>query len=265
MADTVATPPPQTKSELPAMGFLDHLEELRRRIIYSAYFIAGGFAVCMFWSRRIFNLMEKPIVDALRDAKMDVSIVYTNPLDTFNMSIRIGMVAGIFAASPFLLYQLWAFIAPGLYKNERRYVLPFMVSTIGLFVMGGAFGYFVVYPEALKFFIHYGAGYEHLKPMITMNEYTSLFMTILLGLGVVFEIPIVIFFLALFGLISAKFMIKNFRYAILVIFIIAGVICPTPDVWNMCVFAAPMIFLYTISIVIAWWVHPSRRKRAKEA
>jgi len=247
------------------MGFLEHLEELRRRIIYSAYFIAIGFGVCFFFSRKIFNLMEQPIVDALSKAHLDTSIVYTNPLDTFNMSVKIGMVAGIFAASPFLLYQVWAFIAPGLYRNERRYVLPFMVSTIGLFVSGGLFGYKIVYPAALEFFIGYGAGYAHLKPMITMEEYTSLFMTIMLGLGVVFEIPIVVFFLALFGIVSPKFMIKNFRYAILGIFIVAGIICPTPDVMNMCIFAAPMVGLYIISIGIAWWVHPNRRKRSKEA
>ncbi len=245
------------------MGFLQHLEELRRRIIYSAYFITIGFAACFYWSRDIFNLMERPILTALAAHKLDQSIVYTNPLDTFNMSVKIGLVAGIFAASPFILYQLWAFIAPGLYRAERRYVLPFMASTIGLFASGGLFGYKIVYPAALEFFVGYGAKYAHLKPMITMNEYTSLFMTIELGLGVVFEMPIVIFFLALFGLITAKFMVKNFRYAIFVIFVIAGIICPTPDVLNMCIFAAPMVALYVVSIAIAWWVHPQQRAKRK--
>lgn len=263
MAETVVDSPETPKQDLPAMGFLQHLEELRRRIIYAAWFILLGFAACFYWSRDIFNLMERPILEALARNHLDQSIVYTNPLDTFNMSIKIGMVAGIFVASPFILYQLWAFIAPGLYRNERHYVLPFMASTIGLFASGGLFGYKIVYPAALGFFVDYGAKYAHLKPMITMNEYAGLFMTIELGLGVVFEMPVVIFFLALFGLITAKFMIKNFRYAVLLIFIIAGIICPTPDVMNMCIFASPMLVLYVISIGVAYLVHPQQRAKRK--
>jgi sec-independent protein translocase protein TatC len=174
------------------------------------------------------------------------------------MYLKISLIMGIFVASPFVLYQVWAFIAPGLYKNERRYVAPFMFSTVGLFIAGGYFAYRMVYPAALDFLIDYS---KQFTPMITINEYTTLFMTIVLGLGVVFEMPILVFFLALFGILSAGFMWKNFRYSILIIFIIAAVITPTTDIMNMCIFAAPMIVLYLGSIGVAYFVHPKQRKK----
>jgi sec-independent protein translocase protein TatC len=202
--------------------------------------------------------MQAPIVFALKNHNLPTNLVYTNPTDPFNMYLKISLIMGIFVASPFVLYQVWAFIAPGLYKNERRYVAPFMFSTVGLFVAGGYFAYRMVYPAALDFLIDYS---KQFTPMITINEYTTLFMTIVLGLGVVFEMPILVFFLALFGILSAGFMWKNFRYSILIIFIIAAVITPTTDIMNMCIFAAPMIVLYLGSIGVAYFVHPKQRKK----
>jgi len=202
-------------------------------------------------------------VDALKQNDMSTQLVYTNPIDPFNMYLKISLVTGIFLASPYILYQVWSFIAPGLYKHERRYVAPFMISTVGLFCAGGLFAYEMVYPAALNFLVEYS---RQFTPMITINEYIGLFMTIVLGLGVVFEMPILIFFLALFGVISPRWMWKNMRYAILVIFIIAGAMAPTPDVLSMCAFAAPMIVLYVISIGVAYLVHPTQRKqRAQNA
>jgi sec-independent protein translocase protein TatC len=166
-------------------------------------------------------------------------------------------MAGLFVASPFVLYQLWLFISPGLYRHEQRYVLPFMFSTVGLFLAGGLFGYKMVYPAALDFLIKYG---KQFQPMITIGEYTDLFLTIILGLGLVFELPIVVFFLALMGVVSAGWMWRNVRYSILVIFIIAAVLTPTTDIVNMCLFAAPMVVLYVVSIGVAWLVHPKQRK-----
>jgi len=179
------------------------------------------------------------------------------------MYLKISFIAGVFVASPFVLYQIWLFISPGLYRNERRYVLPFMFSTVGLFLAGGLFAYKMVYPAALDFLIGWSAQF---KPMITIGEYTDLFLTIILGLGIVFEMPILVFFLSLMGILTAGWMWRNLRYSILVIFIIAAVITPTTDIMNMCIFAAPMIILYLISIAIAWFVHPAqRRKRAEKA
>ncbi len=245
---------------LPSMGFLDHLEELRRRLIWSIVYIAGGFGVCYWFHEEIYNMMQKPIFTALKAHGLDQKLVYLNPTEPFNMYLKVALIAGIFVASPLILYQLWLFIAPGLYRNERRYVAPFLFSTVFLFVSGGVFGYYMVYPAALDFLIGYGAQFA---PMITISEYTNLFMTIILGLGIVFEMPILVFFLALMGVVSARWMWRNLRYSILVIFIIAAIITPTTDILNMCIFAAPMIVLYLGSIGIAYLVHPSRRNKKK--
>jgi sec-independent protein translocase protein TatC len=259
MADT-ATPAGRLKDrqELSSMGFLEHLEELRKRIIWSIAYIGVGFSVCYWWHEAIFGWMQKPIVFALKNHNLPVNLVYTNPTDPFNMYLKISLIVGIFVASPFVLYQVWAFIAPGLYKSERRYVAPFMFSTVGLFMAGGYFAYKLVYPAALNFLIEYSAQFT---PMITINEYTNLFMTIVLGLGVVFEMPILVFFLAMFGIVSPGWMWRNLRYSILVIFIIAAIITPTTDIMNMCIFAAPMVVLYLASIGVAYLVHPKQRKK----
>jgi sec-independent protein translocase protein TatC len=253
----------RASEELTGMSFLEHLEELRRRIIYSLLFIAAGFFVCWWFHEQIFNIMQKPIMEALRNHQMEQKLVYLNPTDPFNMYLKVAFIAGVFVASPFVLYQIWLFISPGLYRHERRYVLPFMFSTVGLFLAGGIFGYKMVYPAALDFLIGWSAQF---KPMITIGEYTDLFLTIIVGLGIVFEMPILVFFLALMGILTAGWMWRNLRYSILIIFIIAAVITPTTDIMNMCIFAAPMILLYLASIAIAWFVHPAqRRKRAEKA
>jgi sec-independent protein translocase protein TatC len=246
---------------MPTMGFLDHLEELRTRLVYSIAAVAVGFFACWWKVESIYDIMQRPIMKALKDNGMSERLVYLNPTEPFNLYLKIAALAGLFLTSPFVLYQVWMFISPGLYRNEKRYVVPFMVSTIALFTTGGYFGYKVVYPQALGFLIHFGRQFQ---PMITIGEYTSLFLSIILGMGLIFEMPILIFFLALMGIVTAGFMWKNFRYAILLIFIIAAIVTPTPDVLNMCIFAAPMIALYVVSIGIAWAVHPKQRRARKE-
>ena len=260
MPEIAAEMPPGENSQesMPAMSFLDHLEELRRRLIYSILAVVVGFFVCWGYAEKIFGFMQKPIMEALRRNGMAEKLVYLNPTEPFNLYLKIGFMAGIFVTSPFILYQVWLFIAPGLYRNEKRYVMPFMASTIGLFLCGGFFGYKLVYPAALDFLIGYG---KQFQPMITIGEYTDLFLTVILGLGVVFEMPILIFFLALMGIVTAGWMWRNIRYSILVIFIIAAILTPTTDILNMCIFAAPMVALYLISIGIAWFVHPKQRKK----
>jgi sec-independent protein translocase protein TatC len=249
-------------TEMASMGFLEHLEELRRRIVWSLVYVAGGFFLCWFYAERVYGYMQAPIMTALRNHHLDEKLVYLNPTEPFNMYLKVGFMCGLFVASPFVLYQVWAFIAPGLYRNEKRYVLPFMVSSVGLFVAGGLFGYKMVYPQALDFLIGYG---KQFQPMITIGEYTDLFLTIILGLGVIFEMPILVFFLSLMGVISAGWMWRNLRYSILVIFIIAAIVTPTTDIMNMCLFAAPMVVLYIASIFIAWLVSPARRRARSES
>ncbi len=258
--ETIATAAREKVTEkMSAMSFLEHLEELRKRIIYSLIAVAAGFGICWNYAEKIYGYMQAPIMKALAHNHMDQKLVYLNPTEPFNMYLKIGLLAGLFVASPFVLYQVWAFIAPGLYRNEKRYVMPFMVFSVGLFLAGGIFGYYIVYPAALDFLVSYG---KQFQPMITIGEYTDLFLTIIIGLGVVFEMPILVFFLALMGIVSPRWMWSNLRYSILVIFIIAAILTPTTDIMNMCVFAAPMIALYLVSIGVAWLVHPKRRKRA---
>ena len=249
------------RDAMPTMGFLDHLEELRNRLVYCIGAVAVGFFACWGFRERIYGVMQRPIMGALKTHGMSEKLVYLNPVEPFNLYLKIAALAGLFLTSPFVLYQVWMFISPGLYRNEKRYVMPFMASTIALFSAGGYFGYKFVYPRALDFLIGFGSQFQ---PMITIGEYTSLFLSIVLGMGLIFEMPILIFFLALMGIVSAGFMWKNFRYSILVIFIIAAIVTPTPDVLNMCIFAAPMIALYVASIGIAYVVHPKQRRARKE-
>lgn len=249
------------KESMPTMGFLDHLEELRKRIIYSVIAVAVGFGACWGYREQIYGIMQKPIMDALKANGMAEKLVYLNPTEPFNLYLKVAALAGLFLTSPFVLYQVWMFISPGLYRKEKRYVVPFMVSTIALFASGGYFGYRIVYPAALNFLIDFS---KQFQPMITIGEYTNLFLSIILGMGLIFEMPILVFFLSLMGIISAGFMWKNFRYSILVIFIIAAIVTPTTDILNMCIFAAPMIALYGISIGVAWLVHPKQRAKRRE-
>ncbi len=246
---------------LPAMGFLDHLEELRRRIVYSIAAVALGFFACWWKVEKIYDIMQRPIMDALRNNGMSEKLVYLNPTEPFNLYLKIAALAGLFLTSPFVLYQVWMFISPGLYRNEKRYVVPFMVSTIALFSAGGYFGFKIVYPAALNFLISFG---KQFQPMITIKEYTELFLSIILGMGLIFEMPILVFFLALMGIVTAGWMWRNFRYSILIIFIVAAIVTPTTDILNMCIFAAPMIALYALSIGIAYLVHPTQRAKRRE-
>lgn len=254
MADA---PPSLLSLSTRSMPLLAHLEELRKRIIFAILGILIGFVSCWSFADRIFGLMQEPIVQALRHHGIAGGLVYLNPTEPFNLYLYVALVGGLFVASPFVFYQLWLFIAPGLYREERRYVLPFLLSTVGLFVAGGLFGYKLVYPASLDFLIGYG---QRFQPMITIGEYTRLFVTIIVGLGLIFELPILVFFLAVMRVVTARWMWRNLRYSILVIFIVAAVVTPTADVLNMCLFAAPMLALYAISIGVAWLVN-SRRQR----
>jgi sec-independent protein translocase protein TatC len=244
------------RAELPGMSLMEHLEELRKRIVHSAIYLAAGFFICWFIRQRIVNFFQLPL------NKLGIKLSYTHPMDPLNFDLQVALLGGAILASPFILYQVWLFIAPGLYQKERRFVVPFMSATVGLFLTGAAFGYFYVLPGALKILIvNFGQGFN---PMVTIDEYTGFFLSIILGLGISFEMPILIFFLSLFGIVSPRFLWKNIRYAILAVFLVAAIICPSPDPSTMCFYAVPMLSLYLIGIGVAWWVHPSRRKKAKE-
>ena len=255
MADGIASVFTQNVDSMPLLA---HLEELRKRIIFSVVGVVAGFFSCWLFADRIFSLMQKPIIQALRHHGLGGGLVYLNPTEPFNLYLEVGFVAGLFLASPLVFYQLWLFIAPGLYRKEKRYVLPFLVSTVGLFLAGGLFGYKMVYPVSLDFLIGYSQSFQ---PMITIGEYTRLFSTVIVGLGLVFEMPILIFFLALMRVVTARWMWRNLRYSILVIFVVAAIITPTTNILNICLFAAPMVGLYGISIGVAWLANPGHGRK----
>ena len=240
------------RAELPGMTLMEHLEELRKRIVHSAVYLALGFVVSWIFHDRIIEVFQAPLI------KIHKTLMFTHPMDALYLDLQAAFTAGAILASPFILYQVWLFIAPGLYRKERRFVVPFMAATVGLFLTGASFGYFYVLPAAIEILIvKFG---HNFTPMISIEDYTGFFLSIILGLGISFELPILIFFLALFGIVSPRFLWNNIRYAILAVFLVAAAICPSPDPWTMCIYAIPMLSLYLIGIAVAWWVHPSRRK-----
>jgi sec-independent protein translocase protein TatC len=245
------------RAELPGMSLMEHLDELRRRIVHSAAYLAAGFIIAWLFRKDLLHFLQAPLLH------IGKSLVFTHPMDALNLYLQVALLGGAILASPFILYQVWLFIAPGLYQKERRFVVPFMAATVGLFLGGASFGYFFVLPGAIKILI-LGFGHDF-TPMVTIEDYSGFFLSVILGLGISFELPILIFFLAMFGVVSPKFLWKNVRYAVLAVFLVAAVICPSPDPWTMCIYAVPMLALYMIGIGVAWWVHPSRRKAKEEA
>ena len=244
------------RAELPGMSLMEHLEELRKRIIHSAIYLVLGMIAAGFFYKQLVAFLQQPLTHIGKKLTM------THPMDAINLDLKVALLAGAILASPLILYQIWLFIAPGLYQKEKRFVIPFMAATVGLFLAGAAFGYFWVLPGAMEILIvKFGHDFT---PMITIEEYSSFFLSIILGLGISFELPILIFFLALFGIVSPKFLWKNIRYAILAVFLVAACICPSPDPWTMCLYALPLLALYLVGIFVAWWVHPSRRKKKEK-
>jgi sec-independent protein translocase protein TatC len=220
----------------------------------------AGYLIAVAFAPQLYTLMQAPL------NSIHVPLNFSHPADLVNLRyIQIPLVGGAIIASPFILFQVWLFIAPGLYQRERRFLIPFMTAAVGLFLCGAFLGYHYVFPGMLKFMITDLSGTMGIHPLISIEDYTSVFLTLILGMGATFETPVVIFFLAMFGIVSPRFLWKNFRYAILVIFIIAAIITPTPDIPTMCAFALPMVVLYLVGIGLAWWVHPERRKKKKEA
>jgi sec-independent protein translocase protein TatC len=243
----------QERAELPGMSLMEHLEELRTRLLRAVLFLGIGMVIAWIFRVRLVNLIQKPLLD------IHLSMTMTHPTDAINLYIKTALVFGAIFASPFILYQVWLFISPGMYAHERKYVWPFLSITVLLFLAGAWFGYKYVLPGAMVILIEkFGQNFTH---MITIEDYTGFFLAVILGLGICFELPVVIFFLALFGIVDAKFLLKNFRYAILAIFVIAAIICPSPEVSAMCLFAAPMLVLYFLGVAVAYFVHPNRRKR----
>jgi len=235
---------PTEPADLPVMGFLDHLDELRRRLLRSLIAVGVAFALALTQARAILDFLLAPIRELLGDQK-PVFIDLTEP---FLLYMKVGFLASLFLSAPFVLHQLWGFVSPGLYPRERRYAIPFLVFATGFFILGGSFGYYIGFPVAARFLLSIADGFE---PALRISSLFSFESKIILGMAVVFELPTVIYFLARLGLVTPAFLWRNLKYAILIIFVIAAVITPTPDVVTQCIFAAPMILLYLLGILVA--------------
>jgi len=232
------------------MTFFEHLGELRKRILFSIGYILVFFMLSWAFVDDIYYWLSRPVLQFL---PQDYKLAYTSLTDPFMMYVKLSFISGLFLASPFIFHQLWKFITPALYKNEKKMVIPFVFFTSLFFISGGAFGYYFVFPWACKFFLEIG---QDFNAIITIQEYFTLAFRVLLGIAVVFELPVLSFLLAKLGILSSRFLIKNFKYAIVLIFILAAIITPTPDMITQSMFALPMMALYLLSIFIAKVVEP---------
>ncbi len=238
------------------MTFLEHLDELRRRILYSIVAVAGTFVVAWVFHTAIFRFLEAPILGVVD------KLVVIKPTDPFTIYLKVSFTAAIFLAIPFILFQIWLFVAPGLYRKEKRYVLPFLLSSTVLFVLGGMFAYYIVLPPALDFLLNqFGKDFQ---AMITAMDYFDFELLIILGMGAVFQLPVLVAFLSIFGIVTPRFLWKNFRYAFLIITIVAAVVSPTTDPFNLFLWSGPMVILYLVSIAVSW-IFKRRRDQRKTA
>src|ERR1017187_7854124 len=244
------------------MSFLEHLEELRTRIIRALMGVAVAFGLSLFYSNQLWDFVCQPAVGALKTLGYNPqNLVQIEPMEAFNVIwFKLPVLCAIFLAAPWVLYQVWAFIAPGLYKRERRWAVPFVLGTGGLFILGGFFAYFVVFRFGLTFLLSIGQG-NHVVAMVSITEYFNLFVNVTLGVGLVFEMPVLIFLGILLRLVTPSFLMNHSRYAILAIFIIAAVVTPTPDVFNMILFAVPMCILFYIGIFAGYLLILHRENR----
>ena len=243
------------------MSFLEHLEELRSRLIKSLIGIAVAFCISLTFSNQLWAFVSRPAVAALTSLGYEPQLVQISPMEVINIIwFKLPVVVSIFLSFPWILYQLWAFISPGLYRRERRWAVPFILSAAGLFLLGGIFAYFVAFRFGLTFLLGLGRG-NYVKPMVSITEYFDLFVNVVLGVSLVFELPVLIFFLTLLRIASPAFLFNHSRYAILVIFIIAAVVTPTPDIFNMMLFATPMCLLFYVGIFAGYLLVLRRENR----
>ncbi|MFL6354140.1 MAG: twin-arginine translocase subunit TatC [Bryobacteraceae bacterium] len=231
------------------MSFMEHLEELRSRVLRALIGVIVAFLVSLSFANPLWKVVASPATNALKHLGIHPpNLVAISPMDQFNIIyLKLPLLVSIFLGSPWILYQVWAFISPGLYKREKRWAVPFILCTAGLFIAGGLFAYFVAFRYGLEFLLGIGRDVS-ISPMVSMVAYFDLFVNVTLGVGLVFEMPVLIFFLTLLRIASPRFLIRHSRYAILAITIIAAIVTPTPDVFNMMIFAVPMVMLFFVGV-----------------
>ena len=240
--------PDEEEEGMLRMSFMDHLGELRARILKALVGIVIAFLVSITFCGPLWKVVSAPAVDALKNLGLNPQLVAITPMEQFNVIyLKLPLLVSVFLASPWVLYQVWAFISPGLYKREKKWATPFVLCTAGLFITGGCFAYFVAFRYGLQFLLGIGRDIN-VAPMVSINEYFDLFVNVTLGVGLVFEMPVIIFFLTLLHLASPRFLLRNSRYAILAITVLAAIVTPTPDVFNMMLFCVPMVLLFFVGV-----------------
>jgi sec-independent protein translocase protein TatC len=234
------------------MSFLEHLDELRKRLIYAVYSLLGGCLLAFAFVGPIQDFVFVPLYDAVGR-----EFIYTKGFEPFMLMMKIGALAGLMIASPLIIYQLWLFIAPGLYAHEKRFAIPFVFLCTVFFLLGAAFSHYVAFPWTWAFFKSWESAYLRFLPNI--GDAFSIYVKMLLAFGLIFQMPTVVFFLARMQVVTAGFLARNTKYAVLVIFVIAAVISPGTDVVSQALMAGPMLGLYGVSIAIAWIVAPRKK------
>ena len=245
------------------MSFMEHLEELRSRLIKAIAGLVVAFVLCIGFCKDLWSVVSAPAVIALTHLGVKPpNLAQITPMEQFNVIyIKLPLLVSVFVASPWVLYQVWAFISPGLYRREKRWAAPFILCTAGLFITGGLFAYFIAFRYGLEFLLGIGRD-VHVTPVVSINEYFDLFVNVTLGVGLVFEMPVIIFFLTLLRLASPRFLLRHSRYAILAITIIAAVVTPTPDIFNMMLFAVPMVLLFFVGLFASYLLVMRREGRS---
>lgn len=230
---------------------VEHLTELRVRLVYSAYILLGATVLCYGFSEKIFDFVRAPIAPYLPGG----GLIYTGPLDKFIAHIKLSFVCGVLISCPLWIYQIWKFVAPGLYQKEKKYSVGFIVSGTGLFVLGSAFSYFVVLPMAFKFLMHFGGDVD--KPMISIDQYLGFFTQMCLMFGAAFELPLILIVLGMIGIINQEFLRKHRRYAVMILAVVCAVITP-PDLLSMLMMLGPMLALYEIAVFFVGFFEKKR-------
>jgi sec-independent protein translocase protein TatC len=245
------------------MSFLEHLEELRSRIIQCLVGLGVAFLASLTFSNQLWRIVSAPAVDALTQLGINPpKLVSTDPLEQFQIVwVKMPLLTAIFLASPWVMWQVWSFIAPGLYKKERRWAAPFVIVSAALFIAGGTFAYFVAFRYGLVFLLGIGRDID-IQPMVSISSYFDLFVNVTLGIGLVFELPVIIFFLTLLRVASPRWLLQNSRYAILAIVVMAAIITPTPDIFNLLIFAVPMVGLFFIGVSASFLLVLSREGKS---
>jgi sec-independent protein translocase protein TatC len=261
-------PPPPVEPEdqeeggMLRMSFMEHLEELRSRIIKALYGLVAAFVFSLIYAGQLWDIVSDPAVEALKHLGVNPPrLAQLTPMESFSIIwVKLPLLCSVFMASPWIVWQVWAFISPGLYKKERRWAMPFVLLTAGLFITGGLFAYFLAFRFGLEFLLGIGMS-NNVQPVVSITEYFDLFVNVTLGVALVFELPVVIFLLTLLRILSPRFLLRHSRYAILIIVIAAAIITPTPDVFNLMLFAIPMCTLYFVGVFVSYLLVLKREGR----